>query len=348
MSINTRVSFLIFCNIIINAIINILTPIIAAQYESIYFVIVMITSQLCIIICIVHIVIYFVTKQNLINNIFDNVKISIISGIFDAATSICTMYASNPNRTPINAQIILSNTSIITSVILTKLVLNKQITHDLKYIVFSLVMLMISIVITLTPTWNDIHLLWILLYFFNVIFTCACNIYQEKYITDTRINTQKSYKGIISFLLVSAIVQVIILAMSFWLEYLIGYSNNPTSAFVNSLNEFFFDKYKALTLELLIGMCIMNYVISFNLNDVSTNYNMISLIVVGPIVAIFFNVFNEFDSYVNYNIFVTVISLACSIFSVVLWIKGEKHVNVDQSNNVCIGEKNYGSINDIV
>lgn len=311
---------LLISSILMNTAICILTPIMTEQYESIYFILLMTTLQLCIITFIAY-TINKTHKPTTTNN-----RIPIIIGLFDATTSICMLYSSNPNRTPIIIQVILSNTTIIPSAFFTKYILKKHITYDYKYIISSLILLTISIILTVLTTSTTSTTskythspFWTLMYFTSTICGSAYAIYQEKYMTHEK-NTNRNK---LNLMLTSESTQILILLTLFWLEYLIGYTNSPYIAFKHSFTHFL-KPTNFLLMELLILIYILNYIIGINLNTISTNYNMISITIVGPLTILFFKIFTEFDS-TSTSTYNTFTILICSITSTILWIMGEKH-----------------------
>lgn len=186
---------------------------------------------------------------------------------------------------------------------------------------------MSSIAITLIPLqskWDYMSIIWILLYTFSVICRGIYNVLQEKYFTETQ-DTSLYNNFLIAFY--SRSVQFFVMILFFWLEYLIGYTNNPAQAFLDSGHDSFKYIIKFILLQGFVFSYISMFMLSLRLNSISTNYNMISSSIVGPITAIFFTIFQQFNTGIIYPLYITIPGLVLKITSSFLWIYGEKTKN---------------------
>jgi len=251
-----------------------------------------------------------------------------LAGFFNALMSMCFVYAANPVRTPVVIQSIFLGFAIIPSVLFRKMILDKRVTYNPKYIVPSVLCLVISVCIAVTPLFitsdsdengNGVSL-WIALYLCAVILLSLDNTLQEKYSIDTKDN---SLLNRVSFAFYTSMCQFIALIPMFGVEYVFGYTDSPGTAFVRSAYMFVQNIGNFVLLELFILDCLALYLLSIYLNGISTNYNMILTNITNQSVAIFFTIFPSLNSGIRYPIYITLLSLVFNVTSVGLWIKGE-------------------------
>ncbi len=328
---NYKIAFLIAGNVITGAIQSILMPIIVTYYESLYFV--MLISSL---IFLIVFNIVFLIMTNCKPFCPNKLKILVFSGIFNALSAILLIYCANPDRTPIVIQAILAGTIILPSVGFTRYILRKKIQYDKRYIVPSVIFLLVSVGISLIPlysTWTPMAGVWILIFFTGVVFRSAFSILQEKYIIDTKDYTLLNKIVIVCF---SRWSQLVVVISFYWLEFVIGNTHNPNSAFENSVTSFFTDDEAFWLVFGFIVAYLLSYVFAVYLNSISTNYNMILSIIINPITISFFKIFSQFNRGENYPVYVIFLCIGTGTISVLLWIKGEdktKYTLIDEELN---------------
>ena len=206
------------------------------------------------------------------------------SGVFSAGMSLFKVYASHPERTPPVMQSILAGLAILPNVIFTKVILKKNVVYVKKFIIPSLILLIASIgisVIPLTSNWNPMSILWICMYLIGMVCRSLYCVMQEKYLTDSK---DVSVKNKITIMFYTRVVHIVVIIPFFWLEYVIGYTNTPFAALGNSFVEFFTKVREGWMLEGFILAYLTFYIFSVYLNSVSSNYNMIASVAIGPAV----------------------------------------------------------------
>src|SRR5690606_11978941 len=113
-----------------------------------------------------------------------NIKLIVIAGIFNSLMSMCFIYSANPLRTPILIQSIFLGLAILPSVLFRRLLITKTILYDMNYIMSSLILLLLSILISLTPYFDsktNKFSFWIFGYILAIILMSFDNVMQEKY-----------------------------------------------------------------------------------------------------------------------------------------------------------------------
>ena len=267
-------------------------------------------------------------------------KLIIKIGFFSTIMSVTMVYASNPTRTPAVIQSILVATCIIPSVVATKLILNKKVTYKFWYIIPSVLLLIISVslsIIPITSSWSKMAIIWILIYFSGVVARSVYNVYQEKYMRESK---QLDWKTKVEVAFYGRLVQFLFLLPCFGLEYWIGYDpKHPWDAFKEDFIESFTKgKYMGL-LQLYMGAYIIMYIMSIHLNSISTNYNMILVVATNPVVGLFYTLFPQFNPGIQYPIWIVITTMIGISISVFLWFMGEKHEKKEDSVMVPLLDK---------
>ena len=320
---NIRLIVLILAIVITASIEHITIPIMVTYFESMYFILIVSSLHGCI---NFGTIILIKTRGSCVRP--KKFGISVLAGFFNALMSMCFVYAANPVRTPVVIQSIFLGFAIIPSVLFRKMILDKRVTYNPKYIVPSVLCLVISVCIAVTPLFitsdsdengNGVSL-WIALYLCAVILLSLDNTLQEKYSIDTKDN---SLLNRVSFAFYTSMCQFIALIPMFGVEYVFGYTDSPGTAFVRSAYMFVQNIGNFVLLELFILDCLALYLLSIYLNGISTNYNMILTNITNQSVAIFFTIFPSLNSGIRYPIYITLLSLVFNVTSVGLWIKGE-------------------------
>lgn len=314
------IAFLIIGITLNGAFQSIVVPILDTHYKSIYFILLSSSSQFCLCFAII----YLVKVRNNIRRP-RNLGTLIIAGIFNGLMSICLIYSSDPTRTPVILQSILSGIVILPSVIGTKLFLNKKVKYNGKYTIPSIVFLLMAIGISTIPLWHDWHWssgIWIVVFIAGTIFRSVFNIFQEKYFIDTQDTTLDNKITNVFYI---RLTHLCVTVCFFWLEFFIGYSNNPWYDFVESMHTFVRNPIQMGLLEGFVLSYIMLYMMGVWLNTISTNYNMITAVAATPANAVFFTIFPKLNPGIQYPIAVIIPSLFCAMASIVLWVKGESN-----------------------
>ena len=251
--------------------------------------------------------------------------IIITIGVTNAIMSICFIYAANPIRTPVVIQSIFLGLAIIPSVLFTKFILKKDNYYNFKYAVPSMICLLLSIVLAVLPLLQKtvIPTFWILMYMFGVIFMSLTNILQEKYVS----MTDGSFENKIKLALFSGLVQIITIFGLFWVDIFFGYSHtlrDAANAFIASILGFQGNLTGTLLIQLFVLDCLILFIISIYLNEISTNYNMILTNLTNQSVALFFTIFPDLNHGAQYPLSITMLSMLCNIISIILWVKAEE------------------------
>lgn len=289
-------------------------------FESLFFILLMTSVQFVIFFGVAYLI---VMKGKI--QMPEYKLIVILSGVFSALMSILKMYASNPARTPAVMQSILSGLSILPNVLMTKLILKKTVRYDKRFIIPSVILMLASIGISCIPivsSWDAMAALWITIYVLGIISTSVYCVMQEKYFIET---ADGSVKNKIVIMFYTRLVHLITVILFCWLEWVIGYSGSPLEEFGNSFIAFFTNGKDAGYLQGFIMAYLVFYTFSAWLNSISSNYNMMATIAVGPSIAIFFTAFPNFNPGIKYPWYVVIPALVCSVASIVLWVVGEKN-----------------------
>lgn len=292
----------------------------AIYFESLFFILLMTSLQFVIFFGIAYLIIMKGKPE-----LPDYKLIVILSGVFSALMSILKMYASNPARTPAVMQSILSGLSILPNVLMTKIILKKKVRYDKRFIIPSVILMLASIGISCIPivsNWDIMAILWISLYILGIVSTSIYSVMQEKYFMET---SDVTIKNKITIMFYTRLVHLIVVILCFWLEWVIGYSGSPLTEFADSVVSFFTNGKYVGYLEGFILAYVCFYVFSVLLNSISSNYNMMATIAIGPVIAIFFTAFPDLNPGIKYPWYVVVPALICSVVSIILWVIGEKN-----------------------
>jgi hypothetical protein len=306
--------------IIKNAVQGIIIPIIVQFYDSLNFILLSTSLQFIIIFGVFYLILtkgtfYLPPKKMLV----------FMTGLFNAFMALTLIYSANPARTPIIIQIILAGLPIIPSCFLRKYLLDKLIIYNKKYVTLSLIFILLSLgfaAIPLTSDWHPDSIVWIGFFTIGIIFQSTYNVLQEKYIFETNDDSLLNKMTLIFY---TRVVEFIVLICFFWLEYLLGYTNDPYAAFFDSILQFAMNIKAALLLEGFVLAYIGSYTLGTYLNSISSNYNMLTPLVSNPAVAVFFTVFSGFNNGIKYPLWVILCCMTFSVTGIIFWIIGEKN-----------------------
>lgn len=320
--------FLLGAGIIITgSIAHVLIPLMARSITSLYFLIMLIAVEGTLVYLSILGTMIFITKHNTFCVQPSAIPITIQSGIAHGFMAICLIYSANPERTPVVIQSIFAGIAVIPSVIFTHIFLNKNVTYDLKYIIPSLIFLTASIAFVTVPLFISTsvsyvaNLGWILMYACGIILFSLTNVLQEKYVIETADST---FENKIRFATYSGLFQIITLGLMFWIDVFIGYGDGFES-FIYSIITLVTNTTALGLVQLFVFDCIVLFVISIYLNEISTNYNMIITNITSQSVALFFTIWPQFNTGLHYPLYITVLSIGCNVCSAIIWMKGETH-----------------------
>ena len=250
-------------------------------------------------------------------------------GLYNGLMTIFYPYSADPERTQPIMQAILAGLKIMPSVCGTKLILKKHNEYNLRYIIPSVLCLTVSVVLTVIPLkshFNKSTAFWIFIFLLGMLCAALYSIYQEKYIMDTNDNSNKNKLVLIFW---SRLLQTFMIASCYWVEYLMGYEDDPAQAFRDSAKRFATNYHDALLLEAGIIAYLLMYIVATYLNAISTNYNMIANAGVQPVVILFFTIFNNLNTGIQYPWYISVLCAIFGLTSIMLWMKGEAKVTID-------------------
>ena len=245
--------------IIFGAMQLVVIPLSAEIYVSIYFLILMVCAQFAVI------SFFAMLFTNRFRIRIPNEKLTVfLCGLFGALMTIFYVYSADPNRTQPVMQIILMGLRIIPSVVFTKIILEqKKNKYEIKFILPSMLFLLISIGLTMIPLRSSFSIdsiIWIGMFLTSVIFAALYSIYQEKYIADTRDDSTPNKMVLIFW---TRLIQLIAIILCFWLEFVIGHkTHHPFNAFMDSCNQFLKISKNFVVLELGIVAYLISYVAS--------------------------------------------------------------------------------------
>jgi hypothetical protein len=329
---NWLIGILIIGVIITGSIEHISLPLIVGYYPSLYFIIIVSSLHGCLNYGILLSVVSKCQITVMIDILKPQWKTVLIAGSCNAIMSLCFIYSTSPTRTPVVIQSIFLGLAILPTVGFRKFLLNKQTHYNIKYIIPSIILLVISVVLSIIPLfvleYDITQSYWILGYIMAIVLLSFDNTMQEKYVTDTK---DERFINKLTFAFSTSICQVVVLLCCFWTELIFGYSDNPVAAFKTSFTEFVTQWSSFLFLEFFIIDCLVLYLISIYLNSMSTNYNMILTNLTNQSVAIFFIIFPYLNTGIHYPVYIVVPTLLLNCVSVFLWIKGEHNYNPENT-----------------
>lgn len=261
----------------------------------------------------------------------NNITLIIVLGVNQYLISMCFFYASHPIRTPILIQVILLGLGIFPSVILSKIILNRSKIYHIRYIIISILFLLMSIVLGIVPLpimdIQSASFIWCLVYAFGVIFISLSNVLQEKYILATDKKASTKFK--LAFY--TRLIQLLLTILMFWIEPLLGYNNSFNNFFINlytdfatSLKLFASISYNFWIIQAYVLARVISYILFIYLNQISANYSTIISNINTQILSLFFAIFPALNKGFKYPLVVTMLNIFCNICGIIFWIKGEK------------------------
>lgn len=351
---NAKLIPLMIAILVIGSIKQILVPLLTIILPSLYFIVIVTMIEGFIVYTIILFAIHMYKYNRISCGLPNNIHILILIGISTGLMAMCLTYAANPIRTPVVIQSVFLGLVIIPSVIFTYFILHKSNKYEFKYIIPSILFLLLSIGIAIIPIINSAEMtiknvLWVGLYLSGIILLGLANVLQEKYIT----LMTSSFENNIRLTFYASIFQIITVLCLCWIDPLFGYSNTPSTAFYNftlSFEMMFTDVTTLLITQLFTAVCIVLFLLSVYLNAISTNYNMILNGLTNQSVALFFTIFPHFNTGIKYPLYIVIPSLLCCLISVILWLKGEHKINKNYEETYLLTNKNteLGSFNELI
>jgi uncharacterized membrane protein len=267
----------------------------------------------------------------------------LISGVCNVFRHICLTYSSSSERTPIIIQMIISSSAIIPTVFFSWLFLNKQFSYKKIYIGFSLLFLCLSLSLSIVPlvsTFKVNNVGYIFLYLFGILFMCLLNVLTEKYLSlmpNQPTTLIDNFYDKFRVIMYQNLFSLIVILGFFWMEIVLGYTNQPWQTFVNDVNLFFSGNSLTLKIEVIIIAFVSMALCSASLSKISSKYTIITTLINNPIVLLFFLIFPSLNKGVEYPLYIVLICLFSSALSVTLWILGDspsKEISNDEVNNM--------------
>lgn len=321
---------------------QITVPLFVSIYPSIYFLSVIITVECLVLYTVALTILNYISNKKLNSapkctkkcttladpTIISKLPLVSLVGVSNAAMSMCFLYSANPIRTPILIQTIFLGLAILPSVLFTKVILNKNNKYEKKYCIPSIIFMVISICLAIIPfvQYNINFSAWILMYLGGVILMSLTNILQEKYTNETKGDNEK-FIDKIRLAFYSRIFHTIFILCMCWMDIVFGYNDDgiagAVNAFIESFNIYIGDLYYFFIIQVFVFSYFLLFIIAMYLNEISTNYNMVTTGLSNQSVTIFFTIFPHLNHGIKYPIFVVILNLYCNIASIFLWVKGE-------------------------
>ena len=331
-----HITLIIASVIITSAIQGVTIPILSTRYQSPYFLLIAIGLQLCFVYGAVLSVLLKGTPTDRLR-FYTRLKIPvprepkniIYVALFSYFEGICLLYSSHPERTPVFIQVILIGSCIIPNVIMGRFFLNKQCRYDWRFIAPSLLLLAASIVLIIYPVFESgsKNSFWIIMFAGGCICLSGFNLMQERAMLVTK---DHSLINKLIILFYAGCIRLVLIVLSFWLEFLIGYHTEPMEPFISSFKLFIGPRFgEFLLLELFIAAYLMTCFMAISLNSISSNYNMLLSTAVMPLVSAFFILFPKLNPGMKYSIWIVALCLVLNCGCIFLWIKGERQVKTD-------------------
>jgi len=218
----------------------------------------------------------------------------------------------------------------------TRFILKKQDKYNFKYIIPSICFLGISIGLGIIPLLDqtvnfDIKMIgWIMMYLLGIILFSLYSILQQKFVNESN----DGFENKIRFAFYSGFFQLITIINLFWLDILFntGTMNNFLINFISGSKFILENKLSILLTQIFIFDCVIFFIISIYLNEISSNYNMILTGLTNQSVILFFTIFPKLNTGIKYPIYISVFCIICNILSVIFWLKGESSTRKKYEN----------------
>jgi len=299
------VPFLLLGILFFGSIQHITIPLLVVYYPSQYFVF-LITSVVG---AVFYAIIYLGTGKATWP---DGIPKLLTIGSLDAVMCVCFIISSNPKDTPVILQSILLSSAVIINAIFSRFVLGKQVIYNWKRISVSLILLALSVIVSVVPIITSGFTIsyMSIFYFLGIIFMSLTNVLQEGYLTQRE--SSVAIKLALSFY--TTLVQAILAIASAPLWH-------PFDTFWESLAV-----RDWIPITLLFGFVIVCAILTLfcsYMNEISSNYTILSSYATTQSVAIFFLIFPSLNRGIASNWQITLTSVSLSLAGVFVWIWGE-------------------------
>lgn len=266
----------------------------------------------------------------------------LVEGTSNAISSICLLYASNPVRTPVPVQLILTQLVIFPTFVGGFCYLGKTLSrYKLQWIGGSFLLLLTSLALTLVPVFdaNDQDSLnsasapssvaiWSLLYCVGTLTRSLGNVAQEKYFQKVcEVSLLQKAINLAS----GRLVQCVCMGAFIWVDPFLGYTQDWRGAFEDSAQYSFSSPSAFFLIESFVLAYLLLSALGVSLNAISTNYNMVSAALVTPLSAAFFQIWPQWNPGLKYSWHMLSAILVCCLGSIVCWVKGEKPLHSPNS-----------------
>lgn len=309
-------------------------PILIASFKSAlaspYYIVVSSAAWFALIFGFLYIALYKKNSIKLFRHKKEEWSVFCLTGLFDALTGICIVYASDATRTPIVMQTVLAGFTVIFTLIVSKSITNakKRVKVFNPYVAVSILLLFTSVGISTIP---QIHhsefgfesIFWIGIYLTGTICRAIYNTLQEKYMNDIGTENEAINKATILFW--TCAFQFIFSVALIWVDFLplFGYSH-PDNFGSKSLEfvECYFSidcKYTFLYAMAFVGSYIGSYLCAIQLNSGSASFSMMTNSMIGPSIILFFSLDPAMNPGIDYPIYITIPVVLCSIASTAIW-----------------------------
>jgi len=303
---------------------GILIPLCTLYIPSAYFILLVSVIEINIIFTIIMIYYYFKIDNNIFKLELESILPAIFAGICCFLMCLTKVYASNPNRTSPIMQSTLGATTLMFSVIFSKLFLKKVISYNPTFVILSVIAITCSVLLPFIYELIIIGIhtgvLWTLCYEIGVSFRGLYIVAQEKYFIDL---DGIHFDDKIKLLFYTNIIQIPLVIPSVGFEYIFENSTTVNTDLLGSV-EILFTDYKIF---FLFHGFILSYFIFLGstiwLNTYSSNYVAVTAVIITPAVTIFFQIFSNLVEEITYPLYIIIPSLLLSVCGTLLWIFGE-------------------------
>lgn len=236
-------------------------------------------------------------------------------GVVDAGMCYAFIYSADPALTPPIFQSIFLSLTVLINAGLSKLILTKEVTYRIPYLIASIVFLCLSFGISALPMLkgNFIPRWQTAIYALAVILNSLSNVLQERYLRKTD-GTLATKIGLACY---TTIVQTVVVLLG---------SVVCLTGRCGTFDEVWADTTWVNVL-LLVGfvlVCFGGFIFGTYLNEISSNYNMVLTTLTTQTVALFFAIFPTLNHGFQSPIVTTVISILASVGCVACWVYAEQ------------------------
>lgn len=320
---------------------GIFIPILIASFKnalaSPYYIIISSAAWFVLIFGILYIGILKKYNYNLVDHSRGEWIIFILTGLFDAFTGICIVYASDATRTPIVMQTVLAGFTVVFTLVISKSLIDskKHINLANKYVGISLGLLLLSVGLCMIPQINQSKfnlesIFWIGVYLVGTVCRATYNTLQEKYMQTYDSGTSIVNK--INILFWTCAFQLIFATLFIWVDFLPMFGYSHPYNFGSKTVQFakcYFSVDCEYTFWYAMGF-VLSYIGSYfaavQLNSKSASFSMLTTTLIGPSVILFFTLVPTMNPGIKYPLYITIPAALCSVLSIAIWGYWERRV----------------------